>query len=575
MVPLHRQIWEGSPYLMALLSIALITWAVWRLAGRWAGILAGCILVCAGPALLQLLLVLNDHAPTWFTLALLGAFLVLLELRAVDLPLWLLIATGVVVGCVLGANAASDVLATLAGAGPFLLAAAITWWLARDRGSARAASIVLASCLLALLVGVLVHAYAHHHNIVAASDARASLFVAQEAVGSNFRDWWQSLVALGNGNFFGLSLGFTSALEFVCAVLTIAGVAVAARVVRRELAGWHARAQSAPAAPRERATIAWCVYWAASLIALSVAFIFSATPEGLPSDRYLVGGILAVAALVPLWARGRVALQVAVSAAVTVYAFAGWLALAQKRIAEPVSPTHQIANEIERIARKEGLTVGYGGCWDAAPITWATHFGVKVFPVDDCDGNQHLCAGELHLITSWYKPRPATRTFLLSDPTYPFPASAPTPDLGAPLAVHQVGPLTMYVYPYDIASRLFALCGDGGAAARGLDVAARERVIGPAPQPATARAFYGGAHGGSHRLRNPSLGEALHGGRTGGHGSLLGAGLRQRRDADGRGPRRALPGADGPGAAVRGRARPAPRGAADRVALARGGRGVL
>ena len=79
-----------------------------------------------------------------------------------------------------------------------------------------------------------------------------------------------------------------------------------------------------------------------------------------------------------------------------------------------------------------------------------------------------------------------------------------------------------------------------------------------------------------HRVRNPSLDEALHGGRTGGHGSLLGARLRQRRDADGARPTA--------GATWRGRARrscsrasatlPA-RGAADRVALARGGRGVL
>jgi hypothetical protein len=35
--------------------------------------------------------------------------------------------------------------------------------------------------------------------------------------------------------------------------------------------------------------------------------------------------------------------------------------------------------------------------------------------------------------------------------------SAPTPDLGKPITVHQIGSVTMYVYPYDIAARLFAL----------------------------------------------------------------------------------------------------------------------
>jgi hypothetical protein len=456
-MPLHRQIWEGSPYLMALLSVVLIVWALWRIAGRWSAIIAGCILVCAGPALLQLLLVLNNHAPTWFTFALLGPFLVLLELRIETLRRPLLLLAAVVVGVLLGANAASDVLLTLAGGGPFLLAAVAGWGIHRDRASARAAAVALATCVLALVVGLLVHAYVHHENIVSAVDARTSLFAAEEAIGSNFRLWWQSLAVLGDGDFFGLSLGFSTALEFVCAVLTIAGVVIVARVARTEVAASLAREPNAPVTPRERATLAWSVYWAASLVVLSLAFIFSATPEGLSSDRYLVGALYAVAALVPLFARKRIALRVAASVAVTVYAFAGCLALAQQRIAEPVSPTHQIANEITRIARKEGLTVGYGGYWDAAPITWSTHLGVKVFPVDDCEGNQHLCAFELHQITSWYKPRPRTRTFLLSDSTYPTPPSAPTPDLGAPVAVHQIGPVTMYVYPYDIASRLFAL----------------------------------------------------------------------------------------------------------------------
>ena len=456
-LPLHRQLWEGSPYLMALCSVVLVGWAVWRIAGRWAGILAGCILVCASPALLQLLLVLNDHAPTWFTLALLGAFLVLLELRVEKLSRPLLLAAGALVGVLLGANGASDVLLTLAGAVPFLFAAATTWGVHRDRGTAQAALVALATCVLALLVGLLVHAYAHHENIVSASDPRTSMLAGQEAIGPNFKLWWQSLAVLGNGNFFGLSLGFSSVLAFICAVLTIAGVLIVARVARTQVARSLTREVDGPAASRESATFAWCLYWATSLVVLSAAFIFSAIPEGLTSDRYLAGAIYAVAALVPLLVGQSLALRIAVTTAVTVYAFAGWLALAQQRIAPPASPSHQIANEISRIARKEGLTIGYGGYWDASPITWSTHLGVKVFPVDDCDGNQHLCASELHLITSWYKPRPGTRTFLLSDSTYPSPGSAPTPDLGAPSAVHQIGPVTMYVYPYDIASRLFAL----------------------------------------------------------------------------------------------------------------------
>jgi hypothetical protein len=57
------------------------------------------------------------------------------------------------------------------------------------------------------------------------------------------------------------------------------------------------------------------------------------------------------------------------------------------------------------------------------------------------------------MITSWYTPRPRQPTFLISDATQPV-SSAPTPSLGNPTAVQQIGPLTVYVYPYDIAGRM-------------------------------------------------------------------------------------------------------------------------
>ena len=76
-LPLHRQIWELGPYLMALLSIALMSWAALRVAGRWAAALTAVILLCAGPIVLELMLWLPNHTSTWYSLALLAAFLVL------------------------------------------------------------------------------------------------------------------------------------------------------------------------------------------------------------------------------------------------------------------------------------------------------------------------------------------------------------------------------------------------------------------------------------------------------------------------------------------------------------------
>jgi hypothetical protein len=455
-MPLHRQIWEAAPYAMALCSAALVGWGAWRVAGRWVGAIAAAIMICAAPSTLSLLFVLNDHAPTWFTVALLGAFAVLLEQRAATLSSASLLVLAIAVGVVLGANAASDVLLTIAGGVPFLLAVGCPLALHPSRHTARAGVFALVSVLVAILSGVLVHALMHHENVISATDSRTTTLVAAEAVGTNFRLWWQSIALLGNGGFFGLTMGFSTALALACAAIAVVAVLAAPRIAHGELAHAFA-ARRDPRRSQQSARLSWCVFWASSLVLLSAAFILSGIPEDLGSSRYLVGAIYAAAALVPLLGSRNLLTRAAVTAGATVYAFTGWLALAQQRIVPPASPSDRLASAVARIASQEHLGVGYAGYWDAAPITWATHLRVKVFPVDDCDGNQHLCAFELHLITSWYTPRPGARTFLLSDPAYPSVPSTPTPDLGKPIAVHQIGAVTMYVYSYDIAARLFAL----------------------------------------------------------------------------------------------------------------------
>jgi hypothetical protein len=64
-----------------------------------------------------------------------------------------------------------------------------------------------------------------------------------------------------------------------------------------------------------------------------------------------------------------------------------------------------------------------------------------------------LCQFGFHYISSWYNARPNERSFLIADPTQPVAAPA-QPYLGKPSAVYQIDELTMYVYPYDIATRI-------------------------------------------------------------------------------------------------------------------------
>jgi hypothetical protein len=458
-LPLHRQIWEAAPYAMALASAALIAWGLWHIAGRWAASVGGALVVCAAPHTLHLLFSLNDHSPTWLSLALLAGLLVLLERDAEGLKtVWAVLAV-VGVGTIVGANMASDTLLVGAGFVPVLLAVAVVRVLPDLQTDRRALLLMLATLAVACVAAGLTRLLMHHENVIVPAEVTHTDLASVEALTSNFKLWWQSIAILGNGEFFGETLGLTSALQVACAGLSLLAVVVLVpRIAWRELARPHrAEPSGVPVqrkAPRiEAPRIAWCVFWGSSAILLSAGFIASSTPVDIESDRYLVGLIYAAAALVPLLGAPGTLRRLAISAGATVFAFTGLLSLLQGTVTANTGnfPSAGASAQVARIARREHLSVGYAGYWDAAPITWATHFAVKVYPVQQCGAR--LCKFDIHYISSWYDTRPGLRTFLIDDPTQPI-AAPPIADLGKPSAVYRIDELTMYVYPYDIAGRL-------------------------------------------------------------------------------------------------------------------------
>jgi hypothetical protein len=454
-LPLHREIWEAAPYAMALVSAALIAWALWRIAGRWAAAIGGTLVVCAAPHTMHLLFSLNDHSPTWFSLVALACALALLEGRGGQLRLAFGIPLVVVVGVIVGVNMASDTLLVGAGLAPALIALAALRLLPGVRAELRALWWMLATLAVTALADVCTKLLMHHENVTVPSNVTHTGLATAEALTSNFRLWWQSIAVLGNGEFFGGLLGFTTALQLLCAALSIAAVVVLVpKIAWREVA--QARATAAPRpTPEERrraARLSWCVFWGSSAVLLSVGFIVSSTPVDIESDRYLVGLIYAAAALVPLLGARSARWHMTVLAGTLVFAFTGLLGLVQRVAVNELNglPTSSLAGQVAQIAKREHLKIGYAGYWDAAPITWATHFAVDVYPVQVCAGN--LCQFTIHYISTWYVPRPHTRTFLISDPTTSIPSPA-VPSLGKPSAEYHLGLATMYVYPYDIASK--------------------------------------------------------------------------------------------------------------------------
>lgn len=455
-LPAHRQIWEAAPYALALAGAALTAWSVWLLAGRWAASLTAVLMICAAPVTLHLLLSTSQHAPVWFCLAVLAAFVVLLESRGLALRRTVAWALVLFVGGSLGVNAASDPLVVIAGLVPFVLALAAGFVLARGAATARAVQLGIATLAITAIAWVLTAVVMSALDVAPQRGVHTTLLASGDKIASNFKLWWQSIAVLGNGDFFGRGLSFTSALAVACALLSIGAVVLLPRVgwreLRAEATGTVAR--GAPAPPAAPARLAFMVFWCSSAVLLSLAFLLSATPLDIHADRYLVGLLYAAAAVIPAIAT-RVFAEVAALAGTCIFALAGVISMAQGTVTE--NPNGLLAtgvlHRVAQIAAEHHLGTGYAGYWDAAPITWAADFRVHVYPVSMCDQNARLCRFDLHVISSWYTPRPGVRSFLLTDPSLPN-VTAPTPDLGPPTAVYHVGRVTMYAYPYDLAGKL-------------------------------------------------------------------------------------------------------------------------
>jgi hypothetical protein len=461
-LPEHRHVWEVAPYLMALAGAGLTAWSVWQVAGPFAASLTAVLLVCAAPATLHLLLSMTQHAPDWFCLGLLAGFLVLLERRAATLRLRAVVPLSLIVGLVVGVNAASDPLLVIAGLVPFVLAVAASRLLARGPDTARTVAVAGATLAVVALAwaGTAIAMSALH--VSAEPGVHTSALATAGKVGANFRLWWQSVAVLGNGDFFGHALTFTSGLAVVCALLSIGAVVLLPRLGWAELrARWPgaspapARASASARLPAARARLAFTVFWCSSAVLLTAAFLISAIPVDIHADRYLVGLIYAAAAVIPAVAARRLGTQAIALAGTCVLALGGIVSLAQGVVTRNTEgfPPASLAGRVAAIASANHLTVGYAGYWDAAPITWASHFRAKVYPVSVCDQGAHLCPFDLHVISSWYTPRAGAGSFLLTDPRLRL-VPAPTPDLGRPAAVYRIGQLMMYVYRYDIATKL-------------------------------------------------------------------------------------------------------------------------
>jgi hypothetical protein len=459
-VPGHRTLWELTPWILTLAGIALVAWAAARVAGRWASAIIAVTCACAGSTLLPLQFAWSIHAVAYVHICVLGAFIVPLALWPGRGRWWAQAAVGALVILVTGVGMASDKLVILGGLAPFVIAGLVLWRLSAPQAALPALASVIAVAVGASVVAVLAKATAHSQDVVPAPFPISASAVDQ--LPAHVGDLVGSLGVLANGDFGGSGVSLTGLLTLLAAgggaILLVAAVSHAGVVVARVATAGSDRSRwTAEAAARA----AFVCYWAAAAVLVGAAFVFSGLPKGLTTSRYLVPAgyamvVIAAVGAARAAAPWRAAVVAVASSAIILSAAAS---LAQRHIQDAAyAPGQGTARQLARFAAREHLSTGYAGYWDASALTWELHDPrVAVYPLITCGPS--LCPYPYHKINTWYLPRPLARSFFIVDSRLlrlrAYGAlSRPPAAWGPPHQVVQLGPLTIYLYSYNLAAKL-------------------------------------------------------------------------------------------------------------------------
>lgn len=446
-LPGHRQIWQAAPYGVALAEFALISWASLRVGGRRAAAITAAVLICASPPVLANIFSPTLHVSTWFGVGVLVASLVFVIERGQSLKRPRVLAVVLVSGGVAGACAASDPLLWLVGIAPLLAATAAVGLRARGPTAQRLIAATGLTLGAAIIVAVAAEAIMRGQGFVVPTPSIR--FAGIDEIRRNAVLVVQVVFSLGNGYFPAKPIDARGLLTVVCAVVALAGVTAPLVLLRRVL-----HTPPVPSAPGRRVVLlAFGSYWAAVVVLLIAALVFSNMPVDLAATKYAIPFVFAAAAAAPLLVEGSPRKQTILVAAVTAFAVANLISLVNRRVVEPAFGVRLHQTEIVHFLEREKLSVGYGGYWDASNFTWQSRLRFQVYPVWECVGQPTLCPFFFHSISTWYQPRPNRRTFLIVDPPSGWVTHPPASIFGPPSRVLRAGEVAVYVFPYDIASR--------------------------------------------------------------------------------------------------------------------------
>jgi hypothetical protein len=454
-VPSHIAFWKAAPFFVYGAAVALAGWTVMRTVSRRTGLLVALAMAAPAPLVIYMLGAPDQRLPTLAHAVLLAAFLV----TTPSLVRWGWLgraAWSAALAVTLAPGVASDPLIVLGATLPFLATMAIGWRLRLL--PAEIAAVAGGACLIGALGGFGLERLAEHHRIVYEHPDLALASVSTAVTNA----WLLLKVAalFAHGTFITAPppVEPVDVARIVAAIVAIAAV-IALLVALARIAPPFLTDTARPPVARLLAT-----YWAASLILVSAPFILTTTPVGLNSVRYVSTLWPALLTLVAIVYARRA--HVWLSGLAVVCALIGCAELQRDLYSPPVvvQPTPAEVAELERIAASHRLDHGYASYWDAMPITLESDFKLRAYPIAPC-GPVGYCPFHLHVIESWYSPKPGVRTFyVVGDQALQPPLAPPPPSWGHPIKTIPVGHLTVYLFDYDIASRLMPFKAGGMAA---------------------------------------------------------------------------------------------------------------
>jgi hypothetical protein len=442
-LPFHKVLWLYTPYAMALLALALLTWVAGRLCGRFAALLTASLGLAASPLVLSTQAADAYHGTTWLGTALLAAFLCWLLTSSHGRIATLLM--GFVVALMVGFATASDPLLGPVGDAPFAAALILVWFVRRKEVEKRKLWTGLGTMAAAGFVALGIVLTDRLLGYTSSFPRGLTHFVPPERVSMHMQQ-----LAAGLLEVAGMPHG-GSALGIVLGILLVAGVLLPLTWLVLSVRG-------SMAAP----LLAAIAYWSGSAVFLAGAFVFSDVPSdfGENSARYLVSMFFVAVATVPLWAAQDPRRLAAIAVPASVFILGNATSVEQDASSSWFENPFSVAlPDAIAFLELQGLTRGYAAYDEASPMTLKSEFHLLVRPVTEefLTGDetcaQPICPYAYNSVADWFSGAGGP-TFILYDPGIPHLGQPPPDTLDPPVTVLHTGRFTIYVYADDVALRM-------------------------------------------------------------------------------------------------------------------------